>query len=153
MASWSSSPDQDKESVAWLISQVLNTHYITLYVPFILKYKKTRKRPDDELVQGRRVFWIERNFADWYTSWQIGPTCWPKNICFISNQLVLPWANTVFKWMHWAAKPLEIMIKLNTFSCFFCQESHHHEGLKYFHSLFFALPLLRSISWTHPSQP
>ena len=59
-------------------------------------------------------------------SWQSGPTCRPKNICSINNPLALPGTNTVFKWMHWVAKPLEIMVKLNMFSCFICQESHHH---------------------------
>lgn len=73
VASYFSSPDQDNESVAWISSQVLNTHYITLYVSFIFKYKKTKKRPGEELVQGRPVFWIERNFADWYQL-----TIWPN---------------------------------------------------------------------------
>lgn len=58
--------------MAWTISQVLYTHYITLYVSFILKYEKTR-RPDNELVQGRQDFWIQRNFADWYQL-----TVWPN---------------------------------------------------------------------------
>lgn len=52
-------------------------------------------------------------------SWQSGPTCWPRNIHFINNWLALPGTKSLPKWMQWAAKPLDIIIKLNMFSCFF----------------------------------
>lgn len=44
-----------------------------------------------------------------------------------------------------AAEPLEIKVKLNMLSCFFCQESHHPKGFNYCRSFFFALSLLRFI--------
>lgn len=96
-ASWYSSPDQDKESAAWIISQVLNTHYITLYVSFILKCKKTRKNHQtmswykaDESPELKGTLLMD-------TSWQSGPTCWLKNICFINNPLALPGTNKSFQ--------------------------------------------------------
>lgn len=113
------------------------------FLPFwsIWKPKKNPTRWWAGTRQTSHLNW--EKLADWYqlTIWS---NTLPKNICFTNNPFSLPGTNAVFKRIHWAAKQLEIKVKLNTFSCFFCQESHHHD-LNIFIPFFFALPLLRFI--------
>lgn len=102
----------------------------------------------------------------WYEadkSSELRETCWlipaenlsnmlPKSICFTNNPLALAGSNVVFTWIYWAAEPLEIKVKLNTLLCFFCQESHHHEGFNCCHSLLFCTTSAKTHSWTHLNQ-
>lgn len=105
---------------------------------------KTKKKPN------QMMSWYEADESS-----ELRETCWlipADNLVQHITQEHLLYKQPIFsarnkcsfQTIHWAAKRLEIKVKLNTFSCFFCQESHHHD-LNIFIPFFFALPLLRFI--------
>lgn len=111
-----------------------------------LKQKKAKKRPEDELARGRLVFWIERNFADWYQL-----TIWPnmltqehllykQPICSARNQ-------NYFQMDALGYKATRDNSKIKHVFCFFsCKKSHHYKICKYLNSHVFPLPM-RKISF------